>query len=42
MITYLKSHSKALDRYEVDLLDGVLNIDFGQEAAKILEVKVKG
>ena len=44
MITYLKSHSKALGfglkRYEIDLLCEVLNIDFGQEAVKIFEVKV--
>ena len=44
MITYPKSHLKALflspNRYEIDLSNEVLNIDFGQEAAKISEVKV--
>ena len=30
------------NRYEIDLLNEVLNIDFGQEAAKISEVKVGG
>ena len=30
------------NRYEVDLLNEVLNIDFGQGAAKISEVKVGG
>ena len=30
------------NRYETDLLNEVLNIDFGQEAAKISEVKVGG
>ena len=28
------------NRYEIDLLNEVLNVDFGQGAAKILEVKV--
>ena len=27
------------NRYEIDLLNEVLNIDFGQEAAKLSEVK---
>ena len=39
---YVKSHLKALKRYEVDLLNKILNIDFGQEASKIPEVKVRG
>ena len=39
MITYLKSHS---NKYEIDLSMEVLNIDFGQEAAQISEVKVGG
>ena len=30
------------NRYEVDLLNEVLNIDFGQVATKISEVKVGG
>ena len=30
------------NRYEIDLSNEVLNIDFGQEAAKISEVKVGG
>ena len=30
------------NRYELDLLNEVLNIDFGLEAAKISEVKVGG
>ena len=30
------------NKYEVDLSNEVLNIDFGQEAAKISEVKVGG
>ena len=39
-ITYVKSHLKALgflspNRYEIDLSNEVLNIDFGQGAAKI-------
>ena len=47
MITYLKSHSKALNfdlqiRYEIDLSKEKLNNDFCQEAAKISEVKVGG
>ena len=29
-------------RYEIDLLFEVLNIDFGQGAAKVSEVKVGG
>ena len=44
-ITYVKSHSKAFgflspNRYEIDLSNEVLNIDFGQGAAKVPEVKV--
>ena len=42
MITYLKSHSKALSGYEIDLSNKVLTIDFDQKAAKISEVKVGG
>ena len=48
MITYLKSHSKALgfglqiDMKYVDLSNKVLKIDLGQEAAKISEVKLGG
>ena len=30
------------NRYEIDLLNEVLNIDFGQGATKISEVKVRG
>jgi len=30
------------NRYEVDLLNEVQNIDFSQEAAKLFEVKVGG
>ena len=30
------------NRYEVDLLNKVLNIDFGYKAAEILEIKVGG
>ena len=43
-IKYLRSDTKALDpnRYEEDLLNEVLNIGFGQEDAKISEVKVGG
>ena len=46
-ITYLKSHSKTLAfnlqrRYEIELSYEVLNIDFGQGAAKMSEVKVGG
>ena len=46
-ITYLRSHSKAFafslqNRYEIDLLYEVLNINFGQGAAKISEVEIKG
>ena len=42
MITYLKSLSKAFwllspNRYEINLSYEVLNIDFGQGAAKISE-----
>ena len=36
-ITYLKS----LNRYEIDLSNEVLNIDFGQESAKMSEVKTQ-
>ena len=32
----------AINRYEVDLSNEVLNIDFGQGAAKISKVKVRG
>ena len=32
----------ASNRYEVDLSNEVLNIDFGEGTAKILEVKVSG
>ena len=32
----------APNRYEVDLSNEVLNIDFGQGAAKISKVKVRG
>ena len=32
----------APNKYEVDLSNEVLYIDFGQEAAKISEVKVEG
>ena len=44
-ISYVKSHLKALgflspNRYEIDLSNEVLNIDFGQGAAKIPKVKV--
>ena len=30
------------NRYEIDLLNEVINIDFGQGTTKILEVKVGG
>ena len=30
------------NRYEIDLSNEVLNIDFGQEATKISKVKVRG
>ena len=43
---YLKSHSKAgllhPTRYQIDLSNNALNIDFGQKAANISEVKVEG
>ena len=44
---YVKSHLKALgfpspNRYEIDLSNEVLNIDFGQGAAEIPEIKVGG
>ena len=43
-ISYAKSHLKALgslspNRYEIDLSNEVLNIDFSQGAAKISEVE---
>ena len=33
---------QATNRYKVDLSNEALNIDFGQGAAKVLEVKVGG
>ena len=42
-IIYVKSLGlQSPNRYEIDLLNEVLNIDFGQGAAKISEVKVGG
>ena len=32
----------ATNRYEIDLSNEILNFDFGQEGAKISEVKVRG
>ena len=39
-ITYPRLALLAPNRYEVDLSNEILNIDFGQGAAKILEVKI--
>ena len=35
-------HTPCPNRYDIDISNEVLNIDFGQEAAKTSEVKVGG